>query len=472
VIEYDGLYIGGRWVPPAGTDRADVISAADESVLATVPRGDESDVNAAVVAARGAFDEWSTMPAAQRGEALDALHKALTDRAEDIARTIALELGAPLRIAQRVHVGGPLSVLAGYAEFAGSYEYDQEVGNSLVTREPIGVVGAITPWNYPLHQVIAKVAAALAAGCTVVLKPAELAPLSAFALAEAADAAGLPAGVLNVVAGPGVRVGAAIAGHPDVDAVSFTGSTAAGARVAQLAAATIKKVSLELGGKSANVILPDADFERAVATGVNNAFLNSGQTCSAWTRMLVPRDRQDDALQLATAAAERLTLGHPLADGTKLGPVVSAGQRDTVRDYIRTGLEEGARLVCGGVEPPDGLPRGYYVRPTIFSDVRTDMRIAQEEIFGPVLAVLPYDDEEDAVRIANDSEYGLHGAVWSADPDRALAVARRLRTGQVDLNGAAWNPLAPFGGYKKSGVGRELGVHGFEEFLEVKAIQR
>ncbi|MGH3714894.1 MAG: aldehyde dehydrogenase family protein, partial [Micromonosporaceae bacterium] len=400
------------------------------------------------------------------------LRTALHARAGALAETIALEVGAPLKIAQRVHVGAPLAVLDSYAELAASYPYDTEVGHSLVTREPIGVVGAITPWNYPLHQVVAKVAAALAAGCTVVLKPADVAPLTAFQLAEAAEEAGLPAGVLNVVSGPGRVVGEAIAAHPGVDMVSFTGSTAAGARVAEVAAATVKKVALELGGKSANVILFDAELERAVTVGVGNAFLNSGQTCSAWTRMLVPRDSQHEAVAVATRAVRRLTVGHPLAEGTRLGPLASAQQRETVRAYIDAGIAEGARLVCGGSETPDGLDAGYYVKPTVFADVRSDMRIAQEEIFGPVLAILPYDDEDEAVRIANDSEYGLHGAVWSADPERALAVARQLRTGQVDINGAAWNPLAPFGGYKKSGLGRELGEHGLEEFLEVKSIQR
>ncbi len=475
---YEALYIDGRWAEPSyGPDSVpdrytEVVSAADGSVLGRVPRGGLADVNAAVAAARRAFATWSVTPPAERAKALSALRGALAARADEIATMIALEVGTPLKIAQRVQVGAPLAVLDTYSELATSYAYERVVRNSLVTREPIGVVGAITPWNYPLHQVVAKVAAALAAGCTVVLKPADVAPLSVFALAEAAEEAGMPAGVFNVVSGAGRVVGEAIASHPDVDMVSFTGSTRAGARVAELAATGIKKVALELGGKSANVILDDADLERAVTTGVNNAFLNSGQTCSAWTRMLVPRHLQEDALAIAVQAVERLTVGHPLVPGTKLGPLASARQRDIVREYIAIGIAEGARLVVGGTEAPAGLDAGYYVRPTVFADVRSDMRIAQEEIFGPVLAVLPYEGEDEAVRIANDSEYGLHGAVWSADPDRALAVARRLYTGQVDINGAAWNPLAPFGGYKKSGLGRELGEYGLEEFLEVKAIQR
>jgi acyl-CoA reductase-like NAD-dependent aldehyde dehydrogenase len=341
-----------------------------------------------------------------------------------------------------------------------------------VVREPIGVVGCITPWNYPLNQIIAKVAPALAAGCTVVLKPSEVAPLNAFLLTEAIDEAGLPAGVFNLVSGVGPVVGEAIAAHPDVDMVSFTGSTRAGKRVAELAAATVKRVALELGGKSANVVLPDADLEKAVSAGVTNCYLNSGQTCTAWTRMLVPRDRLAEAEQVAAARAERYRVGDPLADGTNLGPLVSEIQRDRVRGYIEKGIAEGAKLVTGGAEPPDGLEKGYFVRPTVFSEVTPDMTVAQEEIFGPVLSIIPYDTEDEAVEIANGTIYGLAGGVWSGDPAHAEQVARRLRTGQVDINGAMYNPLAPFGGYKQSGVGRENGRIGFEEFLETKSLQR
>jgi aldehyde dehydrogenase (NAD+) len=332
-------------------------------------------------------------------------------------------------------------------------------------------VGAITPWNYPLHQVVAKVAAALAAGCTVVLKPSEVAPLSAYVLSEALVEAGLPGGVVNVVPGTGPVVGEAIAAHPDVDMVTFTGSTRAGKRVSEVAAGTVKRVALELGGKSANLILDDADFPAAIKVGVANCYINAGQTCTAWTRMLVPAARQDEAVALAVAATAKYVVGDPLAAGTRVGPLVSEAQRDRVRGYIERGREEGATLSTGGSQPPEGLDRGWFVRPTVFADVRPGATIAQEEIFGPVLSVIPYGSEDEAVEIANSTPYGLAGAVWSGDPDRAVAVARRLRTGQVDVNGGKFNPLAPFGGYKQSGNGRELGRYGLEEFLELKSLQ-
>jgi acyl-CoA reductase-like NAD-dependent aldehyde dehydrogenase len=350
--------------------------------------------------------------------------------------------------------------------------WEQEVGNSLIVREPIGVVGAITPWNYPLHQIAAKVAPAIAAGCTVVLKPSEVVPLNAFVLAEIFDELGIPAGVFNLVTGVGPVVGEAIAGHPGVDAVSFTGSTRAGKRVSELAAQSVKPVTCELGGKSANVILDDAPLQDAVTDGVAKAFLNSGQTCSALTRMLVPREKLAEAEAIASAVAQAFAPGDPFVETTRLGPLVSDVQRERVRGYIRKGVEEGAKLVTGGEEPPEGLEHGFYVRPTVFSDVRNDMTIAQEEIFGPVLSIIPYDSEDEAVRIANDSIYGLAGGVWSGDPARAEGVARRIRTGQVEINGAAFNPLAPFGGFKQSGHGRELGYLAIEEYLGVKALQR
>jgi aldehyde dehydrogenase (NAD+) len=467
----NAMFVGGQWVPPAGADLLELVNPTTEAVLATVPQGTAADVDAAVAAARVAADGWASTPAADRAELLGRMAETLAGRAEEAARLIATEVGSPLRFAARVQVGVPVTVLRSFAALLPGYAFEERIGNSLVVREPIGVVGAITPWNYPLHQVVVKVAAALAAGCTVVLKPSEIAPLAGYLFAEVAAEAGLPPGVLNLVTGTGTPVGEALAIHPEVDMVSFTGSTRAGRRVSELAAGTIKRVALELGGKSACVVLPDADLGTAVKVGMANCFMNGGQTCTAWTRLLVPAARHDEAVALAVAGAARYQVGDPLADGTRIGPMVSAGQRDRVRGYIERGVSEGATLACGGAEPPDGLDRGYFVRPTVFAGVRPEMTIAQEEIFGPVLSVLPYADEDDAVAIANGTRYGLAGAVWSADQEHAMAVARRLRTGQVDINGGRFNPLAPFGGYKQSGNGRELGRYGLEEFLEVKSFQ-
>ena len=468
---YEKLYINGIWVDPAGPGAIDVISASTEAVMGRVPEGTPADVDRAVAAARNAFADWSQTAKEERGKYLQRLGEGLGARMTDIATTIAGEVGMPMRLSQMIQAGLPTAVMSSYPQILEAFAFEEQINNSLVVREPVGVVGCITPWNYPLHQIVAKVAPALAAGCTVVLKPSEVAPLNAFILAEIVHEVGLPAGVFNLVSGVGPIVGEAIAAHTGIDMVSFTGSTRAGKRVAQLAAQTVKRVALELGGKSANVILDDADLEQAVKAGVNNAFLNSGQTCTAWTRMLVPRDKQEEAARIAAEVAETLTPGDPFGEAARLGPLVSDAQRDRVRGYIRKGVEEGARLVTGGDSPPEGLDTGYYVRPTVFADVRSDMTIAQEEIFGPVLSILPYDDEDDAVRIANDTVYGLAGGVWSGDPERAKAVARRLRTGQVDINGGGFNFMAPFGGYKQSGLGRELGRHGLEEFLETKSLQ-
>jgi aldehyde dehydrogenase (NAD+) len=375
-------------------------------------------------------------------------------------------------LSKMIQAGLPTMDFGSMPEQLERVEWEQEIGNSLVVREPIGVVGAITPWNYPLHQIAAKVAPAIAAGCTVVLKPSEVVPLNAFVLAEIFDELGIPAGVFNLVTGFGPVVGEAIAGHPGVDAVSFTGSTRAGKRVSELASQTVKPVTCELGGKSANVILDDAPLQEAVTDGVGKAFLNSGQTCSALTRMLVPRAKLAEAEQIAAAVAEAFAPGDPFAETSRLGPLVSDVQLERVRGYIRKGVEEGARLVTGGEEPPEGLEHGFYVRPTVFSDVRNDMTIAQEEIFGPVLSLIPYDSEDEAIAIANDSMYGLAGGVWSGDAERAERVARRIRTGQVEINGATFNPLAPFGGFKQSGHGRQLGHLALEEYLGAKSIQR
>jgi len=467
-LSRDKLHIGGAWVAPASTETIAVENPATEELLGHVPAGTAEDVDRAVAAARAAFDGWAGTTMAERGAVLDRLHTALAARSGEIARTVGLELGTPLKIAKAVQAGLPLTVLRGYADTATRPVREETVGNSLIVHEPVGVVGAITPWNYPLHQVVAKVAAALAAGCPVVLKPSELTPLVAYLLLDAADEAGVPPGVLNLVTGTGAVVGAAIAGHPDVDMVSFTGSTATGRAISHAAADRIARVALELGGKSANVILDDADLTKAVKVGVGSAFLNSGQTCTAWTRMLVHQSRYAEAVELAASVAAGYRAGDPFDETTRLGPLVSAAQRDRVIGFIN---RADARMVAGGPDIP--VPgRGYFVPATVFADVDPDSELAQEEIFGPVLAIIPFTDDDHAVRIANNSRYGLAGAVWSGDDERALAVARRLRTGAVDVNGGAFNPLAPFGGYKQSGIGRELGAYGLAEFQQTKAIQR
>jgi acyl-CoA reductase-like NAD-dependent aldehyde dehydrogenase len=468
----DRLFIDGSWRAPSIHDAPiDVIDSASGNVLGSVPAASPADVDAAVAAAARAAESWRQTTPGERADALEAIAAELSSRLDEIAEVISLEVGTPTNISRKVQVGLPLSTLQGFADSARAFEWDREVGNSLVTREGVGVVAAITPWNYPLHQLVGKVGGALAAGATVVAKPASEAPLAAFALADAVAAAGLPAGVFNVISGSGGVVGEALAGHRDVDLVSFTGSTETGSHIAALAARNVTRTSLELGGKSASVILDDADLERAVRSSVGNAFLNSGQTCSAWTRLLVPRKLQQQVIDIAVASAERLTLGHPLADGTRLGPLVSAAQQRSVRDHIQRGIGL-ARLVTGGAEQPAGLDEGFYVSPTIFGDVDNASALAQEEIFGPVLSVIPYDSVDDAVAIANDSPYGLAGGVWAGDVERATAVARRIRTGQVDVNGGAFNPVAPFGGVKRSGYGREFGGFGIEEFTVTKAIQR
>jgi aldehyde dehydrogenase (NAD+) len=465
-------YVGGAWTPPVNQTAIDVIDPATEEVIDQVPAGHPADVDAAVAAARTAFPGWAATPPAERASLLDAAHGLLAERADAVAATIARDMGCPLAFARKVQVALPLSVLASYVELLGYYEFGGErTGNSLVVREPAGVAGMITPWNYPLHQIVAKVAAALAAGCTAVLKPSEVAPLAAYELAAIFHEAGLPPGVFNLVSGTGPVVGEAIAGHPGIDVVSFTGSARAGKRVAELASQTVKRVTLELGGKSANVILPDADLATAVKVGVAKAFVNSGQTCTALTRMLVHHDAYDEAVAQAAKNAGRYTVGDPFADGTRLGPLVSAAQRDRVRGFIERGVAQGATLAAGGAEPPEGLTSGYYVQPTVFGGVKPDMTIAQEEIFGPVLSILAYGSEDEAVEIANGTRYGLAAAVWSADVDHAAAVGRRLRAGQVEINGGAFNAVAPFGGFGESGYGRELGVHGMEEFLEIKSLQ-
>jgi acyl-CoA reductase-like NAD-dependent aldehyde dehydrogenase len=471
IVRHDSFYIGGAWVPPTGSEMHDVINASTEEVIASVPMGNAGDVDAAVNAARAGFEAWSQTDIPTRAAALAAIAAGLEARGDELAALISSEMGMPVGQSRLIQAGLPAMSFSAMARIVGQFPWEEQLGNSLIVREPVGVVAAITPWNYPLHQIAAKVAPAIAAGCSIIVKPSEVTPLSAFVLAEIIDELGLPAGVFNLVTGTGPVVGEALVGHPGVDMVSLTGSTRAGRRVGELAAQTIKRVSLELGGKSANVILDDADLQTAVVDGVQKCFLNSGQTCSALTRMLVPRERLAEAEAIAAAAAQAAKLGDPFDPETALGPMVTARHRERVREYIAKGVEEGARLVTGGADPVDGLDRGWFVAPTVFSDVRPEMTIAQEEIFGPVLVLIPYDNEDDAVAIANGTMYGLGGGVWSGDPERAQRVARRLRTGQVEINGGVFNPLAPFGGYKQSGNGRELGPHGLVEFTETKAMQ-
>lgn len=469
---YDKIYVNGAWIDSQGNGTIAVHNAATEEVITRIPEGTAADVGLAVAAARAAFTPWATTRVEHRAEILAKIAAGLTARQDEIAASICREVGMPIKMATALQAGLPIMTAKSYAEILGDYVFEQEIGNSLILKEAVGVVGCITPWNFPLHQILLKVAPAFAAGCTVVLKPSELAPTPAYIFAEIIDDIGLAPGVFNMVSGYGPVVGEAIVAHPDVDMVSFTGSTRAGKRVAEVAAATVKRVALELGGKSPNLILEDADFEKAVKTGINEAFLNSGQACNAPSRMIAPRSHYTEIVEMATRHAENFTLGDPLGDKTKLGPLISATQRDRVRHYIQQGIDEGARLVTGGPEAPDGLDTGYYVKPTVFADVRNDMTIAREEIFGPVVSIIPYDDEEDAIAIANDTPYGLGGNIWSGDEDHALGVARRIRTGQLSINGGRHNPLAPFGGYKQSGLGRENGVYGLEEYLEIKSLQR
>ena len=467
----DKLYINGQWVAPAGVGRLDVHDAGTGTVMGSVPAGATQDMDAAVTAARAAFDAWSQTPATVRGEFVGKIAAGLKARSEELALTMAREVGMPIKLSTRIQAALPILTFGSYAKMAGEFKFEEQVGNSLVLREAVGVVGAITPWNYPLHQIALKVAPALAAGCTVVLKPSEVAPFNAFILAEVIHAAGLPAGVFNLVTGLGTVVGEALVKHPEVDAISFTGSTRAGKRVSELASATVKRVALELGGKSASVILDDADLVAAVKGTINACFLNSGQTCTAHTRMLVPESRYAEAAAIAKEVAAGFSVGDPFGETARLGPLTSAAQRERVRGYIKKGIAEGAELLVGGAEAPEGLPRGWYVKPTVFGRVDPKSTIAQEEIFGPVLSIITYRDEDEAVRIANDSLYGLAGGVWSGDEARAQRVARRMRAGQIDINGGPFNMQAPFGGFKQSGKGRELGRYGLEEFLEYKSLQ-
>ncbi|WP_248761124.1 aldehyde dehydrogenase family protein [Pseudarthrobacter sp. SSS035] len=466
----DTIFVGGAWTAPRG-EICRVENPATEQIIGTIRTATAEDAAEAVGAAKRAYGPWSCTTPQHRSVVLRDLSTALRERTDLLVETLVAEVGAPADIALSSHLGQALAVLDQYAELLLTFSFREDVRHTRVLREAAGVVAAITPWNYPLYQLMAKVAPALAAGCPVVAKPAELTPLSAFILADAFEEIGLPSGVFNLVPGPGAEVGELLSSHPDVDVVSFTGSVGVGRRVASASAATVKRVCLELGGKSASVVLPDADLERAVSATVENVMFNSGQTCAAWTRLLVPQQQLEATLEIAASVANNLVVGDPLAAGTDLGPVISSAQRDSVLAFIEDAVADGGTVIAGGSQRPDGLSSGHYIRPTVIAGLPPQSRIAQEEVFGPVLVVLPYDDVDDAISIANATSYGLGGAVWGTDVDEAFAVAQRLRTGRVDINGADWNPAAPFGGYKQSGNGREMGRWGMDEFLEVKAVQ-
>ena len=464
------IYVDGNWVASSGTENIDVINPSTEEIIGSTPAGTKEDVDLAVKAAKEAFQGWSETSLEERLSYIENLAAKLGERSAEIGELISQEVGMPGKMSMMIQAGLPATTTASISGTAREFPFEETIGRSLVTREPIGVVGCITPWNYPLHQIMAKVAPAMAVGCTVVLKPSEVAPLNAFLLAEIIDELNFPKGGFNLVSGVGPVVGEAIAAHPDVDMVSFTGSTSAGTRVAEIAAANVTRVHQDLGGKSANIILDDADLSAAIPSAVGACFLNSGQTCSALTRLLVPSSKMEEAAELAAQAAAGFTVGPADDETSKLGPLVSQMQWDRVQSYIQTGIDEGATLVTGGLGKPDGLDSGYFVQPTVFANVKNSMKIAQEEIFGPVLSIIGYEDDDDAIQIANDSDYGLSGGVWSSDNERALKVAKKLRTGEVDMNGSFLNTDAPFGGYKKSGNGRELGRFGMDEFVEAKQI--
>jgi aldehyde dehydrogenase (NAD+) len=464
------FYIDGRWVDPAIPNTVNVINPATEEVAGRISLGSAEDVDRAVAAAKAAFDGYSATTREQRLVLLENILEAFAKRHDDVAQAIMEEMGAPWKLARNAQAAsGPQHIKAAI-DVLRTFEFEETLGTTRVRKEAIGPCALITPWNWPMNQVAVKVAPALAAGCTMVLKPSELAPFDAMIFAEILDEAGVPPGVFNLVNGDGQTVGSALSSHPDIAMVSFTGSTRAGVAVAQNAAPTVKRVAQELGGKSANIILDDADFEKAVARGASACFDNAGQSCNAPTRMLVPHDRLEEAGAIAAKHAEATIPGDPADEATRMGPVVSEAQWKKVQDLIQKGIDEGATLVAGGIGRPRGLTRGWFVKPTVFTHVRNDMTIAREEIFGPVLSIIPYDDDDDAIRIANDTPYGLSGYVTSSDLERARKVAARLRTGMVHINGAPLDALAPFGGYKYSGNGREWGARGMEEFLEVKSI--
>ena len=471
MITRDAIYVGGKWVPASGKEKIEVVNPATEEIIGTVPVGLEKDVDDAISAARSAFPSWSKSSIEERQGYLNAISAAISERGDEIAEVITSEVGTPINYSKMAMVGTPRVVARSYAKILDSFEWEEELRNSLIVKEPIGVVGMITPWNFPLHQIIGKVAPALASGCTMVLKPSKEAPLNAFILADIIHECGVPAGVFNLVSGHGRDIGNAISSHPDVDMISFTGSTSAGVSVSKAASESVKRVTLELGGKSANIILDDADMPKAAKMAVYSCFNNSGQECSSLSRLLIPSSCRDEIIEMISSTMERYSVGDPMDEKIKCGPMVSESQQKSVSGYISKGISEGATVISGGLGMPNGISRGYFVKPTVFADVTPSMTIFREEIFGPVLSISTYETEEEAIIMANDSEYGLSGGVWSGDDQRAMRVARAMRTGQVSINGGAFNISAPFGGYKLSGNGRELGSHGLDEFLEIKSIQ-
>lgn len=464
------FYIDGQWVDPVEPRTIDVIDPSTEDAFAKIALGSKADVDKAVAAARRAFETFAFTTVEERLDLLRRIIEVYRKRADDLAVAVSREMGAPLPFALDSQVGAGISHLEQMVESLSEFEFRKVRGTSLIVKEPIGVVGLITPWNWPLNQITCKVGPAIAAGCTMILKPSEIAPLDAVIFAEIMHEAGVPKGVFNLINGDGPTVGEAIAGHPDIDMVSFTGSTRAGILVAKAAAETVKRVHQELGGKSANILFPDVDFRSAVTKGVAGCFGNSGQSCNAPTRMFVPRDRQDEVVDYARAAADKFSVGPANQPGVRLGPVVSQTQFDKIQDLIASGIAEGARLVAGGPGRPADLNRGYFIRPTVFADVTHDMRIAKEEIFGPVLSILPYDSVEEAIGLANDTVYGLASYIQTRDIDAARKAAARMRSGNVYINYPAWDAGLPFGGYKQSGNGREYGEYGLEDFLEIKGI--
>jgi aldehyde dehydrogenase (NAD+) len=467
---YDKFYINGEWVDPVSPKSLDVINPATEQVCATISIGSAADVDKAAAAARAAFASFGRTSREERIEIMAALVEAYQKRYNDIADAISEEMGAPTKLAVEAQAATGIGHLATALEILKTYEFEEIAGNSRIFKEPIGVCGMITPWNWPINQITCKVAPALAVGCTVVLKPSEVAPLSGYLFTEVVHEAGVPAGVFNMINGDGPGVGTAISSHPEIDMVSFTGSTRAGSLVAQNAAPSVKRVTQELGGKSANILLDDVNLEEAVTRGVMHMYNNTGQSCNAPSRMLVPRARLDEAAAIAARVSESVVVGDPKAEGTTMGPVVSEVQFNKIQGLIQAGIDEGATLVCGGVGRPEGLEHGYFVKPTVFSNVNNDMTIAREEIFGPVLVMLPYDTEEEAIAIANDTPYGLAGYVQGEDMDRVMGVAAQIRAGNISINGKSGDLNTPFGGYKQSGNGREWGAHGFTDYLEVKAV--